>query len=420
MKPVLYPAAETVFRNNGLGRLSEATKCLVTEERNGQYELELQYPLTGRHYADLTEERIILSKHDDSDDLQPFRIYKIDRPMNGIVTVSARHISYQLSKVGVMPFSASSCEEAMDGLLIHSVGDCPFSFWTDKNLEASFSVDTPTTLRSVLGGTSGSILDIYGPGEYEWDRFTVKFHSQRGSDQNVMIRYGKNMTDVRKTTDTSNLWTGILPYWEGTDDYQIPLLVTLPEKVLYSDSVGDYVYRMVLPVDLSSSFQSPPTEEALRSRAESYLRANAPSAIPESIDVSFVALWQTEEYKDWAPLQKLKLCDTVTIVHRDLEIYSKAKIVSVTYNALLERYEKMTIGTAKTNLDDTIRQISEEVQSENTGGRVSSGGFSGVFSAGDYEITVRDGRIIDVTDQTEPILSDNTDNEEHNGEGGTT
>ena len=364
MKPILYPAGETQFRSNGLGRLAEATKCLVTEERNGQYELEMQYPVTGRHYQEIVEERIIAAKHDDTDDVQPFRIYKITRPMNGIVTISARHISYQLSKVAVMPFAADTCAEALAGMISHSVGDCPFTIWTDRLLEAHFHVDVPSSFRSLLGGVSGSILDIYGPGEYEWDKFTVKFHSHRGSDQNVYIRYGKNMTDVKKTTDTSNIWTGILPYWAGTDEAEQAILVTLPEQVIYSDYADDYVYRMVVPVDFSSAFQEQPTEEQLRSRAQTYVRANAADGIPASIDVSFVALWQTEEYKNWAPLQKLKLCDTVTVYHKGLGIENKAKIVSVTYDVILERYEKMTIGEVKTNLGDSIRQISEEIKKE--------------------------------------------------------
>lgn len=364
MKPILYSAGETQFRSNGLGRLSEATKCLVTEERNGQYELEMDYPITGRHYKEIIEERIIAARHDDSDDIQPFRIYKITRPMNGIVTVSARHISYQLSKVAVMPFSADTCAAALSGMIANSVGDCPFTIWTDKLLEAHFSVDVPSSFRSLLGGVSGSILDIYGPGEYEWDKFTVKFHSHRGSDQNVYIRYGKNMTDVKKTTDTSNLWTGILPYWAGTDEAEQAILVTLPEQVIYSDYAEDYVYRMVVPVDFSSAFQSQPTEAQLRSRAQTYVNANAHNGIPASIDVSFVALWQTEEYKNWAPLQKLKLCDIVTVYHRGLGIENKAKIVSVTYDVILERYEKMTIGEVKTSLGDSIRQISEEIKKE--------------------------------------------------------
>ena len=364
MKPILYPANETQFKNNGLGRLSEATKCLVTEERNSQYELEMQYPITGIHYADITEERIIAARHDDTDDIQPFRIYKITRPMNGIVTVLARHISYQLSKVAVMPFTAGTCANALLGLKENSVGDCPFTLWTDKLLEASFHVDVPSSFRSLLGGVSGSILDVYGPREYEWDKFTVKFHSHRGADQSVYISYGKNMTDVKKTTDTSSLWTGILPYWAGTDEAEQAILVTLPEKVLYSDYADDHVYRMVIPVDFSSSFETQPTEEQLRARAQSYVNANAAEGIPASIDVSFVALWQTEEYKNVAPLQKLKLCDTVTVYHKALGIRNKAKIVSVTYDVILERYEKMTIGEVKASLGDSIRQISEEIKKE--------------------------------------------------------
>ena len=364
MKPILYPAGETQFRNNGLGRLSDAMKCIVTEERNGQYELEMQYPITGNHYADIVEERIIAARHDDSDDVQPFRIYKITRPMNGVVTVNARHISYQLSKVVVMPFTAGSCQAALAGLVANGVGDCPFTVWTDKQVEADFSVAQPSSFRSLLGGVAGSILDVYGPGEYEWDRFTVKFHSHRGSDQDVYIRYGKNMTDVKKITDTSNLWTGVIPFWTGMDEQGKAVLVTLLEKVIYSDSADDYVYKMVVPLDLTTEFETQPTEAQLRSRAQSYVLGNAADGIPASIDVSFVALWQTEDYRNWAPLQKLKLCDTVTVYHKRLGIENKAKIVSVTYNVLLERYEKMTIGEVRTNLSDSIRQISEEVKKE--------------------------------------------------------
>lgn len=364
MKPILYSAGESQFRNNGIGRLADAVKCTVTEERNGQYELEMQYPVTGIHYAEILEERIIAARHDDSDDVQPFRIYKTTRPMNGIITVNARHISYQLSKVTVMPFTAGNCQDALAGMVENSVGDCPFTMWTDKYVTAGFAVQQPSSFRSLLGGVSGSILDVYGPGEYEWDRFTVKFHAHRGSDQDVYIRYGKNMTDVKKTSDTSNLWTGIIPFWAGTDESEQAVLVTLPEKAIYSDYADDYVYKMVVPVDFSSEFENCPTEEQLRSRAQAYVRGNAANGIPSSIDVSFVALWQTEDYKNWAPLQKLKLCDTVTVYHKGLGVENKAKIVSVTYDVLLERYEKMTIGEVKTNLGDSIRQISEEIKKD--------------------------------------------------------
>lgn len=361
MKPILYDAAETEFRSNGMGRLSDAISCKVVEERNGQYELEMKYPVTGIHYADIQEERIIASRHDDTDDIQPFRIYKITRPMNGQVEVNARHISYQLSKVTVMPMTAESCADAFAAMKTNSVGDNPFEFWTDKDVEGPFRITQPVSLRSYLGGTAGSILDVYGTGEYEWDKYMVKFHTHRGSDTGVTIRYGKNLTDVKKITDSSGIWTGIVPFWYGLDQNESEVLVTLPEKAVYADTAGDYAYRMVIPVDFTTSFQSVPTAAQLRETAGAYVRNNADRAIPSSIDVSFVNLWQTEEYQDVAPLQRLKLCDTVTIHHRTLGVENKAKIVSVTYDVLLERYTTMTIGEVRTSLGEAIQEAVSSV-----------------------------------------------------------
>ena len=359
MKPILFPADETQFVSNGLGRLSDAISCKVTEERNGQYELELQYPVTGKHYDAICEERIIAARHDDTGDIQPFRIYKITRPMNGKVTVNARHISYQLSKVVVMPFTAQSCVAALQGMNSHSLGDNPFTMWTDKSLSAPFKIEVPSSFRSMLGGVQGSILDVYGPGEFEWDKYTVKFYSRRGQDTNVTIRYGKNLTDLKKTTDMSNVWTGVVPYWAGTDDANNPIVVTLSAPV-YASTVSDYAYKLLVPVDFSGSFEEKPAEAQLRQKAEQYVQNNADSSIPASIDISFVALWQTEEYKNVAPLQRLQLCDTVTVHHRGLGIDTTAKIVSVTYDVLLERYEKMTLGEVKTSLGDAIREMATE------------------------------------------------------------
>ena len=360
MKPILYEADETQFKSNGMGRLSDAISCKVIEERNGQYELEMKYPVTGNHYKDLCEERIIASRHDDTDDIQPFRIYKITRPMNGQVEINARHISYQLSKVTVMPMTANSCAGALAAMKQNSVGDNPYEFWTDKDVEGNFTISQPVSFRSYLGGTAGSILDVYGTGEYEWDKYLVKFHTHRGSDSGVTIRYGKNLTDVKKVTDSSGIWTGIVPFWHGLDENESETLITLPEKVVYADTAEDYAYKMVIPVDFSGSFQSVPTEAQLRETAGAYVRNNATSAIPSSIDVSFVNLWQTEEYKNVAPLQRLRLCDTVTIHHRTLGVENKAKIVSVTYDVLLERYSTMTIGEVRTSLGEAIQSAVSE------------------------------------------------------------
>lgn len=360
---ILFDTNEKDFTTNGLGRLTDAIACTVTEERNGIYELALQYPITGRKYKELILGRVILAKHSDGADLQPFRIYKITKPLNGKVEVYAEHISYQLSKIPVMPFTANSVTAALDGLVANAAETCPFSVWTDKTTKATFKVDYPASFRSLLGGVQGSILDVYGGGEYEWDMWTVKLHGNRGKDSGVEIRYGKNLTELEATSDTSGVYTGVCPFWRGEDGD----VVTLPEKVIHATT--QFSYSLTIPLDLSGEFENKPTEAQLRAKAQSYLNSNNGWELNENIKISFVALWQTKEYKSVAPLQRLNLCDTATVIHDKLGVRCKAKVVKTIYNCLLNRYDEIELGEARTNLSDTVREsvakrIKDEVPSK--------------------------------------------------------
>ena len=355
MIPILYESTETAFTTNGLGGLPDTLSCLVTEERNGIFELEMQYPVTGLHYDLLEVGRILYVPHDDTKIRQPFDIYRISKVMNGTVTINARHISYRLAKIPVEPFSAGSCSAAFLGLEEHAVVTCPFTFWTDKSVAASFTVSVPATIRSLLGGTNGSILDTFGTGEYEWDMWNVKFHLHRGSDNGVTIRYGKNMTDLTDDTDNGSTYTGIYPYWYSDQDG----LVTLPEKVVYADEHDD----RVVVVDATQSITAKPTEAQLRAWAETYITSHA-WKVSNSIKISFVQLWQTEEYKNVASLQRVKLCDTVTVIHPVLGVETKTNVVKVVYDAIRERYSSMTLSEPKTSLTDIIQdQINIDTES---------------------------------------------------------
>ena len=358
MKPILYEHNETDFTSNGIGRLSPS-RCIVTEERNGQFELEMDISIEDKHYADIQEYRILYAPHDETKVRQPFEIYNISRPMGGVVTVNAHHISYRTAKITVMPCSAESAPGALQALKNNSAVNHPFAFNTDLQTEASFHIDKPETLRSRLAGVEGSILDVYG-GEYEWDKFTIYLRSSRGSDTDVILRYGKNITSLKKTTDVSNIWTGIVPYWYGTNsEGGTEDLVTLPEKYVLTD---DNDSSMLIPLDMSSYFNQKPTAEELREKAKKYVKDNAPSAIPTSIDVSFVQLWQTQEYASVAPMERLRLCDTLTIKHEKLGVSNKAKVVKTVYDVLLERYESMTVGTVLPSMGDTIRDLTGEIR----------------------------------------------------------
>ena len=250
MIPLLFEANATTFDSNGIGALADAVSCIVTEERNGMFELEMQYPVVGLHYAEIALSCIILAIPGDGRTWQPFRIYKITKPLNSIVTVYAQHISYQLSHIPCMPFSANSAGLAMSGFKTNAAESCPFEFWTDVTTDGNYAHTVPVSIRSRLGGVEGSILDTYG-GEYEWDGYTVKLHAARGADNGVTLRYGKNITDLTQEESIASTITGVCPYWTGTDG----ITVTLPEKVLSAESAANFPYPRTVPLDLSGEFE---------------------------------------------------------------------------------------------------------------------------------------------------------------------
>lgn len=352
MIPILFESNETEFKTNGIGRLSDATSCKVTEERNGQFELEMEYPLDGIHYSDLKYGRFILATPSYNADPEPFEIYKAIKNLNGRMTFYARHISYRLSLIPVMPFTASTCAEAFTGLKNNSAEECPFTFYTDKAAEGNFSVDVPSSIRSLLGGQTGSILDVFGTGEYKWEKYKVSFLLHRGETKAVSIRYGKNLTDLKQEESIENTITGIVPYWKGNVENQ-DVTVTLPEKVVYSDNADKFPYKRTTPVDFSSDFQEKPTEEQLRNDAKSYIKNNNIGVPSVNLKVSFVNLADTEEYKGLTD-EDIRLCDTVNVVYEKLGITAQAKVVKTVWNVLTDSYESIELGEGRTNLASSL------------------------------------------------------------------
>lgn len=360
----LFDSSETAFVSNGLGSLQDAIKCLVTEEVNGPFELEMTYPLTGYKFDNIAFRNIIFAKSNPYSNPQPFRIYNISKPMDGKVTVNAQHISYDLADITVAPFSATNVVSAFANMKAASDVTCPFEFWTDKQTAADIATYFPLNMRSILGGREGSILDTYR-GEYEFDGYTVKLWNNRGTDRGVAIRYGKNLTNLKQEENCSNVYTAVRPYWyqepTGEDDGG---LVELTEKIIVVDDTDDYT--RILPLDLTSEFDHKPTEEELREAADSYIEQTDLGTPKVSLDVSFVNLADTDEYKNIAPLEMVKLCDTVDVEFPKLGVMASAKVIKTTYDVLSGRYESIELGSAKANLSTTISTQGKQIKEKTT------------------------------------------------------
>ena len=354
MIPVLYKANATDFTTYGIGVLKDCTFCEVTEERNGAFECVLKYPITGAMYTEICLERLIKAKPNDTANDQVFRIYRVTTPINGQITVYAQHISYDLSNVAALQWSADSISPslAMERVFQNTATPHNFTCQTDYSAAKPFSVSKPQSVRACLGGAAGSFLDLWG-GEFEWDNFKVIHHQGRGKHTGVVIEYGKNLTEMEHDSENSDVYTDLLPYAIVTAEDGTETAVTLPE-VLLPIADTSLVQRKTLIRDFTEYFddENPVTVDGLRAYANNYLVNNPLGIATPTLTVAFEPLWKQPEYA--AILERVSLCDTVIIRHSLLGITAKAKVIITVFDTLAEKYVSITLGSAKANLLNNV------------------------------------------------------------------
>lgn len=364
MIPILYEAKTSDFTGNGTGFLKDATECMVKEVRNGTFELTLKYPENGVYADKLTEDAIIKAKPNNKDNDQLFRIYKSGKTIAGVNTFYAEHISYELNSNPICQpvIEGKNPQQAIEQVLSQAAVPNNYTAWSDIQTRNSTGVDDVISVRKMLGGVEGSILDTWG-GEYQFDNFTIKLWKSRGKDTGETIRYGKNLITAEQEKNIANTVTAIFPYarYKKDETSEEEILVKLSEGIIKTPNADRYARLKCEPVDFSDKFKDGVviTEDMLRKVATAY----AQSGIDEpsiSIKASFQDMNKIKGNENLATFNSIDLCDIVTVIIEKLDIDVKAKVVSYTYNVLKERAEKVEIGETRTNLTKQITAESKE------------------------------------------------------------
>lgn len=346
MFPILYDSKETAFVSNGLGRLRDTISAVVTEEKNGIYELEFQYPVTGVNFDKIQLGRVVAVTHDDSGDTEPFDIVSYTRPIDGIVTFRCNHISYRLSRYVVAGYNINSLADAFT-LFRSAVPAIPFTFNTDK-------VDTgylaaadgkPHSVRDLMGTGTGAILDVYG-GDYSFNNFNVSLLASRGRKRDFSIRYGVNMVNYNEDGDISGTYNSCVPYWASGDT------VVIGNKV---DSNGRTASGRdeCVPLDLSDKFESEPSQAYLEAYAFDYMSQNSVNLSKQTINVDFIRL-QDYGLGEFANLLRCNLCDTINVYFPMYNSSGSFQIVKTVWDVLQGRYESMELGSLSITLAEAL------------------------------------------------------------------
>ena len=358
MKPILYKANETTFETYGLGEI-DATKALVTRERNGNYTLYIEYPANGPHASVFKNDMRIKSDAGLRTKNQTFFISRILKDSTGILKIYAKHISHLTEKMAIRNNTVVSgtAQAALSIWASNSLGGIRFDVWSDIELssKASWDIANFKTARDALGGVEGSILDIWG-GEYEFDNTTIRLHKQLGRRSPIVLEYGRNILRAEDDQDIESAYTSVYPYATYTPENQgagdatgssQQVTVELPEKYVDGPYIGLYNERRVLIVDFSSNFKDKevPTVDKLRKLAKDYAINNRLGLPKINTKIEYVDLSKTLDYQLTQILEEAELCDIVPIYYPEIGLTSEdAKLTTIVYDVLLEQNNSVEVG----------------------------------------------------------------------------
>lgn len=357
----IYDKSSTNFTNLGLGTLLPF-QCNITEELNGMYELELIHNYDSlKKYNLLENERIILANTPNG--RQPFRIYRVVPTMESI-TVNARHIFYDLLDNYITNLSISgSANEVLQSIINRFAYSTNFKFETNIKKSRSIILDKESPISAFLNADNDKpkFIQSFG-GEILRDNFSIKILENIGEDKGYTIRYGKNLLGLTVDEDYSNVVTRVYAY--GKDNINV---------VVDSENINNYLY----PKIVSQDFGDIEDTSTLRTRARDFLKTSDKPTV--NIDVNFVLLSKTEEYKEFQFLEDIKLGDILTIYNQKMNFSKKAKVISYVYDAISDSYINVVLG-------DFLNILTDSISSNNNSLKVVSGTSNNALANSDIAL----------------------------------
>lgn len=237
------------FETNGLGVLDQVISCFITEELNGDYELEIEYPAKARKAKYLEEWNIIKA------DKQLFRIYRVfkESKETRILKVFAKHIFYDLRYYFIEDSRAVNCsiktsiKKALPG-----------------DLSLKYKVDSDIILDNTIYFVQTNPVEAlfskivrWKCGEIKRDNFDIKILKQIGKDSGVLIAQGKNILGIKFNYDTNDVVTKLYPVgYKGinfTEKYiNIPNCnsdkyhpFTIVKKIEFKDAKDEVILKVI-------------------------------------------------------------------------------------------------------------------------------------------------------------------------------
>lgn len=345
MIPVIFKPGEKDFSTNGLGRLVDATRCEITEEANGKYELEMDYPAISR-FSDYFENGYQIKAK--PNDLEEYHIFEIKQTFKDTFTNSiviyAQSRTYKLGnrQVRLVTVDNRNGAEAMKLIEQNMDEPCDIKLYSDINTASSTTFEARNVLNCIAG-EQGSLLQYWG-GEIKREPFKLSLLRRRGRDNVGTVRYGKDLKGLTIKFDWQSIVTKVLPFAElqsGADGTSQRIYGNAVKSEYISKYPDVYAQYIQFTEDQGVKDIASLNKVASKYFTTLYPGSDKPKV---SIELEIEKLTDSEEAKEFAKMRNYNLFDTFTVYHKLYDIDIQTKVTGIVYDALAEKTIKITAG----------------------------------------------------------------------------
>lgn len=335
----VYSADERLFDNNGLF-IMHPTKAQIYIEDNGDYYIDIETTIDDLEYI---QEGMIVRVNTRWGE-QGFRLTNPKRKNNKI-TVRGYHLWKDSSKYVIVDSYVENkdCNDALDH--INNACETPTPFVTTSDIS---DIASARIIRKSLEEAIAILVDKYNGHLYR-DNWTIGIVKNLGRDRQVVIKYGKNSTDIEATEDWDKVVTKLLPV--GYDG------ITLPEKFLIADIHYETPYTKVVKFDQDID-ENDFKDDNGEVDQQAYNKALIDDLRQQAIDYLNINKVFRCNYKVKANIEGIiDLGDTITVEHERLGINITTNVISLKYDCIMDKYIEAEFGNFKTELKSLIKTI---------------------------------------------------------------
>lgn len=338
----IYDSTERLFNHNG-NKIVHPLRADVTKIDNGDYYAEIQDTIENiEFYQSGAIVRIPTPWGE-----QAFRVTNPIVRANKI-EFKAWHVSYDAKNYIVKTGNSvnKNCNDALN--YFNGRTDIASPFTVSSDITTTHTIEI---VRKTLLEVLSTVNEIYN-GHIDRNNYNFGIKNTIGKDNGVVLKVGKNITDVKREENWDDVCTKVLPYTVNKENNTV---VELDDTyVEIGEDLYDLPYTKIVKFENDFNAEDYETEAEYITVLKNWLRMQAETYIEDNKlpKINYAVSAKIDNVND--------VGDIIQVMHPRCKINILTEVISIKYDAIRNKYTRIEFGNFRKELKSLSQNITAE------------------------------------------------------------